>query len=48
MVALGYLQISGLDYRDIHYPVLNEVGMRMMMVIAIDKEWDVRKLDVEA
>ena len=48
LVALGYRQISGLDYSDIHSPVLNEVGMRMMLVISIEKEWEIKKLDVGA
>jgi len=48
LVALGYRQISGLDYSDIHSPFLNEVGMRMMLVISMEKEWEIRKLDVEA
>ena len=47
-MALGYRQIAGLDFNEIHAPVLNEVGMRMMLLIAIKKGWLVRKLDVEA
>ena len=47
-MSLGYCQISGLDFEDIHSPVMNEVGMRIMIIISIENKWKCSKLDVES
>ena len=44
---LGYRKIEGLDFNEIHSPVLNEVSMRIMLLIALKKNWLIRMLDVE-
>lgn len=47
LVELGYRQVEGLNYSGIHDPVLNEVVMRMMSVISMEKGWEIEKLDFE-
>lgn len=48
VVALGYRQRAGIDYTDIHAPVLNEITLRIMLLVKIIKKWNIMKLDVEA
>ena len=39
LVALGYRQVSGLDYEDIHSPVISDVGFRMILCICLKNNW---------
>ena len=48
MVALGYRKISGVDYEDLHAPVISDVGFRLILLIVIEMNWEIKKLDVEA
>ena len=48
MVALGYRQKPGVDYKEIHTPVMNEVTFRIMLVVRIVRHWKMKKIDVVA
>ena len=48
LVALGYKQIQGIDYDEIHAPVISYVGFRMILLNFIQKGWRLAKVDVEA
>ena len=48
LVTLGYRQIAGIDYTDIHAPVLNEISLRIILILTLINKWEVKKLDVEA
>ena len=37
LVELGYRQISGIDYTDIHAPVLNEISLRIILILKLIK-----------
>ena len=47
MVALGYLQIQGVDFEDMHSPVISDIGFRMIINISLQRNWKLIKLDVE-
>ena len=48
IVALGYLQLYGIDYEDVHAPVLHEVTFRLMLLTKLLNGWKILKIDVEA
>lgn len=48
LTVLGYRQIYGVDYTEIHAPLLNETDLRLLLLIKIKNKWSIRKLDVEA
>ena len=48
LVALGYRQVQGIDYEEMHAPVISDVGFRMIVNISIQNDWKLVKLDVEA
>ena len=48
LVGLGYRQKAGIDYRDIHAPVLSEVALRIILMIKMVSGWTCCKVDVEA
>jgi len=47
LCAPGYLQIPGLDYHDIHAPVLHDVSLRILLIERILNYKCIRKLDIE-
>ena len=47
LCVLGYHQISGIDYDDIHAPVLNEVTLHLIILTKILSKWKMIKIDVE-
>ena len=48
LVSLGYKQIAGIDYDEIHAPVISDVGFRLILFIGLQKGWEIKKMDVEA
>ena len=48
LVALGYKQKAGIDYTDIHAPVIHEVALRILLVNKIINNWKAKKIDIEA
>ena len=48
LVALGYRQLYGVDYQDVHAPVLHEVSFRIILLTKMIRRCTIRKIDVEA
>lgn len=46
LVAKGYLQRYGLDFKDIFAPVAKVVTVRILLTLAAQKGWYVHKLDI--
>jgi len=38
LVALGYRQVAGIDYDEIHAPVISDVGFRLVLYIGLQKK----------
>ena len=47
LVALGFHQKAGVDFTDIHAPVMHEVTLRILMLIKLVTKWKAVKMDVE-
>ena len=48
LVALGNNQREGIDYYDSHSPVMNDITLRLLMIICVLKNLNFWKLDIEA
>jgi hypothetical protein len=46
LVAVGYLQKSGIDFLETFIPVIKPSTVRMVLALAISFQWDIRQLDV--
>lgn len=46
LVAKGFLQTSGRDYFETYSPVLKSVTIRVVLAIALSKQWSLRQLDI--
>ena len=46
LVAVGYLQRSGIDFHDTFSPVIKPSIIRMVLAIVVSFNWDIRQLDV--
>ena len=46
-MSLGYKQVQGVDYEEMHSPVISDVGFRMILNVCIQNDWRIVKLDVE-
>jgi hypothetical protein len=47
LVALGYNQVPGVDYSANFSPVVNEVTMRIILLLKLKNDWDMQLIDVE-
>ena len=47
LVACGYSQIAGVDYRGNYAPVINYVTWRVLLIVMLLKKYDGKFLDVE-
>ena len=47
LVAKGYSQIGGIDYTDTHAPVTHLETVRLLMALAVQKDWEIRQVDVK-
>lgn len=48
LVALGYRQIAGIDYHDVHAPFLSPTCLRILLVLKMVLKLTAMKIDVEA
>ena len=46
LVAKGYLQTPGVDFTETYSPVIKASTVRIILTIAISKNWKIRQLDV--
>ena len=47
LVAMGFRQLAGVDYHEAHAPVLHEVSLRLMLILALKMNLNVLSLDIE-
>jgi hypothetical protein len=47
LVALGYSQIPGVDFSENYAPVVNDITMRVMLVLKMENNWMSETIDVE-
>jgi len=48
LVARGFTQIHGLDYQDTFAPVTRLETLRLLLALAVEKDWEVRQIDVKS
>jgi len=47
LVAKGFKQRYGLDYEDTFSPVVKAATIRLILSLAVTKQWSIRQLDVQ-
>ena len=47
LVALGYNQIPGVDFSDNFAPVINDVSLRLMILLWLQNDWHAEIEDIE-
>ena len=47
LVALGYRQLIGVDYNETYSPMVNDVTLRIMLMLKMVNSWKIVKIDVE-
>ena len=47
LVACGFTQIFGVDYTETVAPVTRLETIRMLFALAVQKDWEVRQIDVK-
>ena len=48
LVARGFLQKAGSDFGDIHAPVINDMSLRIILLLKIKRIWQMIIFDIEA
>ena len=46
LIARGYTQEYGLDYRETFSPIIKHMIIRTMLFVTVSKGWQIRQLDV--
>ena len=47
LVGQGYTQIPGLDFTDLHSPVINDITLQILLILWILNNWDAEQIDVK-
>jgi transposase InsO family protein len=47
LVAKGYSQVPGIDYNETFAPVTRLETIRLLMALAVEKDWEIRQIDVK-
>ena len=48
LVAQGFTQVEGIDYKGSYAPILSEKSFRILLIMRLkNPEWDCIKLDIE-
>ena len=47
LVAKGYSQVPGMDFSDTFAPVTRLETIRLMLAIAVQRDWEIRQIDVK-
>ena len=47
-MAKGYSQVQGLDYNETFSPVARMDSIRLVLVVAASKRWEVHHMDVKS
>ena len=47
LVAMGFIQIPGVDFTDSFAPVVSDVTLRILLILKMIFEWDTKLIDVE-
>ena len=47
LVAKGYSQVDGIDFTDTYAPVTRLESIRLLLGIAVQKDWEIRQVDVK-
>ena len=48
LVAKGFSQVQGIDYNETFAPVANMDSIRLVLIIAASKQWEVHHMDVKS
>ena len=46
LVAKGFHQTPGIDFKETFSPVVKAATIRMVLTVAVSRNWDIRQLDV--
>lgn len=47
LVARGFTQVFGMDYNETYAPVTRLETIRLLMALAVEKDWEIRQIDVK-
>lgn len=48
LMARGYTQVKGTDFKETYSPVVKTKSIRILLVLAVERNWDAHQLDITA